>query len=236
MTSALQNLKVFTTHPHECSYLENEEATTLFLDPKTEVNQQLYSHLSTIGFRRSGSFLYRPHCQNCNACIPARVPVALFNNSRSHKRTWKNNSDVIVQKLDNIDTDQHYKLYQCYINERHHDGDMYPPDREQYNSFLASEWNVTSFYEFSTSDKLLGVAVVDRLDDGLSAIYTFFDPEEHSRSLGTYAVLWQLQLCRQLNLPYVYLGYWIKECQKMNYKTRYQPLELLINNRWSNLL
>lgn len=236
MTSSLNNIKVFTTHPHECSYLDEEEATTLFIDPATTINRELYSHLSQIGFRRSGSFLYRPHCELCNACIPCRIPIDSFKHSRSHKRIWKKNQDITANEVDSIATEHHYQLYERYINERHSDGDMFPPDSEQYVSFLGSEWNVTRFIEFSLGDKLLGVAVIDELDDGLSAIYTFFDPAEDARSLGTYAVLWQLEMCRDLGLPYVYLGYWIKDCQKMSYKTRYRPLELLINNRWVNLI
>lgn len=236
MTSPLKNIKVFTTHPHECNYLEEEKATTLYIDPSTKIDQTLYSHLSQIGFRRSGSFLYRPHCESCNACIPSRVAVEDFKFSRSQKRTWKNNQDLTVREIDDIDTFRHYQLYQHYINKRHNNGDMYPPDREQYSSFLASEWNLTRFIEFSLDEKILGIAILDQLDDGLSAIYTFFDPEQESRSIGTYAVLWQLNQCREKGLPYVYLGYWIKDCQKMSYKTRYQPLELLINNRWVALI
>lgn len=236
MTSSLNNIKVFTTHPHECSYLDNEDATTLFIDPATKIDRKLYSHLSQIGFRRSGSFLYRPHCQDCNACIPCRIPIDSFNRTRSHKRTWKNNQDISVVEVNSINTEHHYALYERYINERHKDGDMFPPDTEQYASFLGSEWNVTRFIEFSVAEKLIGVAVIDELDDGLSAIYTFFDPDEDKRSLGTYAVLWQIEMCRAMKLPYVYLGYWIKDCSKMSYKTRYRPLELLINNRWVNLI
>ena len=235
MTSSLSNIKVFTTHPHECSYLDEKKATTQFVDPKTIMDRELYSHLSQIGFRRSGSYLYRPDCGHCNACIACRVPVDKFKLSRSQKRIWKKNQDLSVCEVKGINTEKHYELYEKYINERHSDGDMFPADSQQYASFLGSEWNLTRFIQFSMNDKLLGIAVIDELNDGLSAIYTFFDPDEDVRSLGTYAVLWQLEMCKTMKLPYLYLGYWIKGCQKMSYKTRYRPLELLINEQWVNL-
>ena len=236
MTSSLRDLKVYTTYPHSCSYLEDQEATTLFVDPRTPVDARLYSQLSVLGFRRSGSHLYRPHCAKCNACIPARVPVTKFKPSRSQRRAWNRNQDISVTKLDHIATDEYFELYQRYIEARHHDGDMFPPLRDQYESFLSNEWGVTEYYRMELGGNVAGIAVVDRLQDGLSAIYTFFEPSLEQRSLGTYAVLWQLQKAEQENLDYLYLGYWIKQCQKMSYKIKFRPLELYINGRWVDLL
>lgn len=133
---------------------------------------------------------------------------------------------------DNINTDEHYALYESYIITRHADGDMYPPSRDQYEDFLSSEWGVTRYIELRHEGKLLGVAVSDRLDHGLSAIYTFFRPDEPSRSLGVLAVLRQIELAKAQNLPYVYLGYWIRDCDKMRYKNQYRPLDIFINNTW----
>lgn len=228
----LANVRVFATYPHNCSYLPGEQATTLFVDPSTPIDARIYSQLSYIGFRRSGPHLYRPHCASCNACVPARVPVQSFEPNRSQRRIMARNSDLAVDAVEDISTEEHFALYSSYIEKRHRDGDMYPPDREQFNSFLTREWGTTSFVEFRLAGRLLAVAVLDRLDNGISAIYTFYDPDEGSRSLGSYVILWQIALARELGLPAVYLGYWIRNCRKMNYKTRFRPIELLANGHW----
>ena len=228
----LSNLKVFATHPHQCSYLGEEEATTLFIDPNASVDARLYSQLSEIGFRRSGSYLYRPHCRQCSACVPARVPVEDFNPNRQQRRILKINSDLVARKQDDISANEYYALYTRYIDGRHRDGDMYPPSRDQYNSFLTSEWGVTRYYTFREGRRLVAVAVVDEMENGLSAVYTFYDPAETKRGLGTYAILWQVEEARRLGLPAVYLGYWIKDCRKMAYKVNFRPLELYLHGRW----
>ena len=228
----LANVRVFATYPHNCSYLPGEQATTLFVDPSTPVDARIYSQLSYIGFRRSGPHLYRPHCASCNACVPARVPVQSFEPNRNQRRIIARNGDLRVDTVEDISSEEHFTLYSRYIEERHRDGDMYPPDREQFNSFLTREWGTTSFVEFRNAQRLLAVAVLDRLDNGISAIYTFYDPAEGSRSLGSFVILWQIALARELGLPAVYLGYWIRNCRKMNYKTRFRPIELLANGHW----
>jgi leucyl-tRNA---protein transferase len=232
VTSSLRDLKVYTTYPHSCSYLEDQEATTLFVDPRHQVDQRLYSNLSVLGFRRSGNHVYRPHCSHCNACIPARVPVADFTATRSQRRTLKRNRDLLVEQTRTINDDAAYDLYRRYIEQRHADGDMYPPDREQYESFLSDAWDCTRYYRFHDGGKLVAVAVVDELLDGYSAIYTFFDPAEASRGLGSYAVLWQIERAREQKLDYLYLGYWIRQCRKMAYKSDYQPLQIYTGHRW----
>lgn len=235
MTSSLRDLKVYTTYPHSCSYLQDREATTLFVDPRTSVDSNLYSQLSVLGFRRSGGHLYRPHCNGCNACVPARIPVQKFVPSRSQKRAWKRNHDLQITPVDSIQGDDYYQLYERYIELRHEDGDMYPPNREQYESFLSDEWGVTRFYRMELDSQLVGMAVVDCLNDGLSAIYTYFDPDLEARSLGTFAILWQVKLAQEMGLEYLYLGYWIRNCGKMAYKINYRPLELYVNGRWAEL-
>lgn len=228
----LANVRVFATYPHNCSYLPGEQATTLFVDPSTPIDARIYSQLSYIGFRRSGPHLYRPHCAACNACVPARVPVAGFKANRSQRRILARNSALQADVVEDISTDEHFALYSNYISGRHRDGDMYPPDREQFNSFLTREWGTTRFVEFRDAGRLLAVAVLDRLENGVSAIYTFYDPAESTRSLGSFVILWQIELARELGLPAVYLGYWIRNCRKMNYKTRFRPIELLTNGHW----
>jgi leucyl-tRNA---protein transferase len=236
VTSSMRDLKVYTTYPHSCSYLEDQEATTLFVDPRQPVDQKLYSNLSQLGFRRSGSHIYRPHCTHCDACIPARIPVDLFQPKRGQRRTWNRNQDLVVHATDDMRDDAAFELYQNYIELRHSDGDMYPPEREQYESFLSNAWDCTHYYRFYDGGSLIALAVVDELVDGLSAIYTFFDPALERRSLGGFAILWQIEKAREMGLDYLYLGYWVRDCQKMAYKSDYRPLELYVNNRWTTLL
>lgn len=230
----LADLKFYTTLPHPCSYLDEQQATTLFLDPNQPLDAALYAELSELGFRRSGSHLYRPHCQNCAACIPARIPVESFRPNRGQRKVLKRNKDLTVQALRPHFSEEYYLLYARYIEERHADGDMYPPSREQFLTFLVRELPFTYFYEFRLQGTLLAVAVCDLLPNGLSAMYTFYDPapEYETRSLGKLAVLWQITQARQLNMPAVYLGYWIKNCRKMSYKSQYRPLELLLEQHW----
>lgn len=228
----LAHLKFYATQPHACSYLEQEHAVTLFLDPHEQIDEQTYGRLSELGFRRSGEHLYRPHCPQCKACVPARIPVEAFAPNRQQLRICKRNQDLRVSsstpRLDN----EIYDLYSRYITVRHADGDMYPPSREQFESFLVSSNPFCEFNEFRLEGRLLAVAVTDRLPNGLSAVYTFFDPQESRRSLGRYAILWQIEEARRACLPAVYLGYWIRNCRKMSYKTEYRPLEMLVSQRW----
>ena len=163
-------------------------------------------------------------------------PVAQFNPKRGQRRTRNRNQDLVVQQTDDIRDNAAFDLYRRYIEQRHADGDMHPPDREQYESFLNNAWDCTRYFRFYEGDSLLALAVVDELTDGLSAIYTFFDPEADQRSLGSFAILWQIERAREMGLDYLYLGYWIRGCQKMAYKSDYRPLELYVNSRWTTLL
>jgi leucyl-tRNA---protein transferase len=233
--SQYRNLRLFSTHPHPCSYLDGQEATTVFLDPKTEMDPGLYSYLSRLGFRRSGPHIYRPHCEHCQQCIATRIPVQRFRPRRSQQRNWQRNADLRAVEFDELG-EEAYALYARYIEARHYDGDMYPPSRAQFQEFLSREWGTTRFTGFTDGEQLLAVAVYDQLDDGLSAIYTFYDPvQARDRGLGNYVILWQIEETRRLGLQHVYLGYWIRDCEKMNYKTRFRPLEMLVNRRWLSL-
>lgn len=233
--SSLKTLVFFATPPHECSYLDDREATTMFVDPRARVDKRLYSQLTALGFRRSGSHYYRPHCEQCNACIPVRLNAADFRPDRSQRRVWRRNADLEFRLVPAQFSERHYALYARYIEERHSDGDMHPPSREQFASFLVEGATESYFLEMLKDGQLIGLAVIDTLDDGLSAIYTVFEPAEESRSLGTLAVLWQLEEAARRDLPHVYLGYWIRECRKMNYKTRFRPIEALIDGQWQAL-
>ncbi|MCB1691796.1 MAG: arginyltransferase [Pseudomonadales bacterium] len=231
MTS-LSELRFFTTPAHDCSYLEGRQAITLFADPLARIDKKLYSALSEVGFRRSGNHIYRPYCQNCSACIPVRVPVNRFSYSRRQRRIMKKNADVSMRVVAPQATDEYFSLYERYITARHHDGDMYPADPDQFESFLVDGRPEAMFYEFRLGEELLAVAVVDELVDGLSAIYTFFDPDRTTRSLGVFAVLSLIEAAKSKSLSHLYLGYWIKQCQKMSYKMDYKPIEMFISNHW----
>ena len=231
----LAHLRFYATQPHPCSYLPDEQATTLFLDPSQPMDGQVYAQLSGLGFRRSGDHLYRPHCQNCQACIPARIPVDQFKPNRQQRKILKRNADLCVTSVKPHFSEENYDLYLRYIETRHADGDMYPPSREQFGTFLVSKLAFSRFLEFRLEEQLLAVAVTDILPNGLSAVYTFFDPQHDHRSLGRYAILWQIGEAARLGLHALYLGYWIKNCRKMSYKIEYRPIELLTNQRWTAL-
>lgn len=231
-TPDLKKIRLFFTQPHSCSYLPDRYATTAFVDPASHIGPELYSQLNRMGFRRSGRYYYQPRCHSCTACIPARIPVAHFVPNRQQRRCLRDNADIEVKLCTEVDSAEHYPLYQRYISERHEDGDMFPPSHEQYMDFLGNGISTTRFLEFRSEGELIGCSVMDLLDDGLSAIYTYFDPVHSRRSLGTLAVLTQVAEAREADLPFVYLGFWIQNCAKMSYKTRFQPLELLINGRW----
>ncbi|MCH8542966.1 MAG: arginyltransferase [Alcanivorax sp.] len=231
--SDLATLRFFSTPAHACSYLEDHQATTLFVDPHARITPALYSDLTRMGFRRSGDYLYRPHCGPCQACIPARVRVMDFVPNRSQRRIIKRNEGLRVEVVEPRFTNELYQLYSRYIERRHGDGDMFPPSQEQFASFLMSSWSETRFCCFrDQDDQLLAVAVMDQLADGLSAVYTFYEPNLPELSLGTYAILWQIRHCREKALPHLYLGYWIRRCRKMRYKEAFQPLELLRQDVW----
>ena len=194
-----------------------------------------YSELVRQGFRRSGTFTYRPRCDGCLACVPVRVEINNFASSRSQRRVWNKNAHLEASLHSLQDKPEHFELYQRYQNARHPDGGMSNDSREQYRKFLLQSHVDSMLVEFREAGVLRMVSIIDVLDDGLSSVYTFFEPEIKQASFGTYNVLWQIELCRQLQRPYLYLGYWIKASQKMSYKARFQPLQGLQQGAWQPL-
>lgn len=216
---------------HACSYLDRQIAQSLVVDTDFALNPSLYSALVAQGFRRSGDMVYKPHCQYCQACIASRVKVTDFKPSRQQKRCVKHNMHTQVNIKPAVFDEAHFALYRQYQAARHTlEGASI--SRAEYMQFLASSWCNTWFVEFVIDNQLAAIAVVDVLDDGLSAVYTFFDSAFSAHSPGVFAVLWQIEMAKQLELDYVYLGFWIQDCQKMNYKNQYQPLSGLINQQW----
>ncbi|MFT4887454.1 MAG: arginine-tRNA-protein transferase [Pseudohongiellaceae bacterium] len=231
-SKALNSVRLFRTAPHPCSYKSDQIAATVFVDPDLVIDKSINSKLSELGYRRSGAHLYRPDCENCSACMSCRIPVAEFVFKRRHRKVWKANQDLEIFECSDLTGDEPYALYQHYINHRHDDGDMYPATAEQFEAFIKTKTVDTRFLKFYLDQQLVAVSVTDVLEQGLSAVYTFFDPDQAKRSLGGYAILWQVKMAQDLNLPYLFLGYWIKDCHKMEYKSNYRPLQLLVDGRW----
>ena len=226
-------LRIGLTPEHGCSYLPDEaEQLMVLLDDKHR-NPVGYENLLVAGFRRSGNDLYRPHCQGCSACHSLRIPVRQFTASRSQKRIQHNNRDIRLV-LSTQDKPEYYDLFARYIHERHHDGSMFPATRNQYDGFLLWDWLTPYFLEFRLSQQLLPLAITDPLPHSLSAMYTFFDPAFADRSLGTLAILTQLELAQRMNRQWLYLGYQVDACRKMKYKTKFHPHELLCGHEWKS--
>jgi len=234
-----QNTKLdfYATPAHPCPYLEQKDSKTLFLNPEIHPNAPIYSWLIDKGFRRSGDHIYRPHCDDCAACISIRVKAENFEPNKQQRRCFKKGRKFTTKIHPASFDNQHYQLFESYINTRHADGDMYPTSEKQYKDFILCDWLNCQFLDFydPTNSQLIACCVFDQLNNGLSAVYTFFDPDYSKYSPGRLAVLNLIENCRQMSLDYVYLGYWIKGCQKMSYKGEYRPIECFINDRWVSL-
>lgn len=231
----LATLQFYATAPYPCSYLPDRAARSQVATPSHLIDARVYSELVRLGFRRSGAFTYRPYCDHCRACVPVRVPVRQFVPSRSQRRAMKDRDKMTVVRRDLAYDAAHYALYLRYQRTRHPGGGMDQDSREQYQHFLLHSNVDTDLYEFREEGQLRIVSLVDRLADGLSSVYTFFDPEPPTASYGTYSILWQIELCRTLGLDYLYLGYWIQESPKMAYKATFRPIEGLVNGQWGRL-
>lgn len=236
----LTALHFYLTAPYPCSYLPEREARSQVATPAFLISMPVYSQLMRKGFRRSGTHTYRTHCDACHACVSLRVKAKEFVPNRSQLRAWKRHIHLEASLQPLHDKPEYYELYERYQRARHKDGGMDNEDPESYRNFLLQSHVDTMLVEFRepsdpTQDgrgKLVMVSVIDLLDDGLSAVYTFYDPDLPKARLGVYNVLWQIELCRKLDLDYVYLGYWIAESRKMSYKTQYQPAQGLVNGEW----
>ena len=225
-------LQFYRTASYACSYLPGKRAISEVATPTQLITSETYDELVRSGFRRSGVFTYRPACEQCRACVPLRLPVARFTPNRTQRRCLKAHETLLASELPLLYFDQHYQLYQRYQQARHADGGMDQDSHEQYANFLLQSRVDSRLIEFSENGVLRMVSVIDVLKDGLSSVYTFYDPGVAGASFGTYSILWQIAQCAANGLPHLYLGYWIGDSKKMAYKANFRPGEALIDGQW----
>jgi len=235
MSNAHNPIKLFETVADQCPYLDDEKSASILVDPDHVVEPKLFSLLSQSGFRRSGNMLYSPQCPSCKSCVSVRIPIANFNISRSQRRVWKKNIDLSVS-IENVTfKEEHFQLYLRYQKARHLGSSMCNDDPEKYINFITADYSRSKLLCFYESDKLIGISVLDQFEQGLSAVYTFFEPEQDKRSIGTFAILYLIKLAKMRKVPFVYLGYWVDRSQKMSYKRKFKPLQGYINRSWVSL-
>lgn len=225
-------VRLFQTLPHTCGYYAERTAQNLVVDPGAPHLDRLYGPALSKGFRRAGGHLYLPQCNACQACVPCRIDVDRFTPDRAQKRCLKRNADLTVTEAMPGFTHERHALYQRYLQARHSGGGMDAADADDFQRFLSAPWSPTLFVEFRKDDRLLGVAVTDVLLAGVSAVYTFFDPDDAARSIGTFGILQQIALAKRRGIPYLYLGFWIANHPKMDYKRRFHALEVRRHGRW----
>lgn len=232
--SDLQNLRLFHTADHACGYWPERQARDLVLDPGDPRLARAFPFALSWGFRRSGNLIYRPHCQDCRACVAVRIAVDRFAPNRSQRRCLARNADLRERIVPAERDDERFALYRRYLDQRHPGGGMSAHDAQEFDRFLIGDWSATRFLELRDGDDALrALAVTDIADDALSAVYTLYDPTDAARGLGTYAILRQIAWAKREGLRHLYLGYWIDRHPKMDYKRRFDALERFDGRHWT---
>lgn len=232
-------LQFFATAPYDCSYLKGQTARSQVATPGHLMDAHVYAQLLGMGFRRSGLFTYRPHCHQCEACQTLRIPVQAFTPNRSQRRAWRQHAhELHACIVPPAFEAEHFALYQRYLAARHAGEGMDQDSAQDYQNFLLASRVDTQLVEFRQWDEtaqaevLRMVSVVDVQADSLSAVYTFYDPQQASAAYGTYSILWLIEWAQRAGLRHVYLGYWISQSPKMAYKAAYLPHEILVKGQW----
>ena len=228
----LEEIQFYVTTKYSCGYIKGQDAQSIVATPCKNVNSKNFNNLMSQGFRRSGQYVYKPNCKNCNACIPIRILASCFIASRSQKRLKKYIGKLSVKLLPLVFDEEHYSLYVNYQNKRHRNNDGAEDGVADYNEFLIKSNVNSKLVEFRLNNQLKMVTIIDIINDGISAVYTFYDCSNQKLSLGTMSIIWLLKFCKKENLSFLYLGYWIHESQKMKYKTNFRPYELMIEGVW----
>jgi len=228
----LEEIQFYVTTKYSCGYIDGQDAQSIVATPYKRINSKNFNNLINKGFRRSGQYVYKPNCKNCNACIPIRLLAKNFIPSKSQKRVKKYLDKLTVKILPLTFDEEHYKLYIQYQNKRHRNDNEDEDDIADYNDFLIKSNVNSKIVEFRFNNELKIISIIDFVKDGISAVYTFYDCNNNKLSLGTVSIIWLLELCKKENLPFLYLGYWIYESQKMKYKTNFKPYELMIEGAW----
>lgn len=229
---ASDSIRLYRTAAHSCGYYADRSSINQVLDPQSPKLAEVFGHALSHGFRRAGDVVYRPGCAACSACVPYRLPVADFRPSRAQRRVLARNGDVTVHWCRAAALPEHFDLYRRYLGERHAEGGMADPSPEDYQRFLLSHWADTWFMELRLDGALIGAAVTDLVADAASAVYTYFAADHARRSLGTFAILQQIEHCRRQGLAHLYLGFWIDGHPKMNYKRQFGPAEVRLHGSW----
>ncbi|MBT6140456.1 MAG: arginyltransferase [Nitrosomonadales bacterium] len=228
----LKSIKFYVTTKYGCGYIENRSAQSMVATPYTSIGSDIYDDLIYKGFRRSGQYVYKPHCEECQECIPIRLSPTLFVISRSQKRVIKKHAHITAKILPLQYSEEHYELYINYQNKRHRSKNDHENDMTDYHDFLIKSNVQSKLIEFRDQGKLVMVTIIDEMENGLSAVYTFYDSTNPKNSLGTFSILWLLNYSLNKKVPYLYLGYWIRKSVKMAYKINFKPYEILINDLW----
>ena len=227
-------LRLYQSMPYSCPYIPSNTAHHYTTEPNLPLTTELYSQLINMGFRRAGDRIHKPNCSQCQQCVSLRIPVAKFSPNRTQRRISQNNSHLIIKLNTAPKHADYFALYDKYIKQRHPESESMHDIEDTFEHFFFCMWSHTFAIETYTADnQLICVAICDPLVQGWSAVYTFYDTDYAKNSLGTFSILSQIQLLQKQQLEYLYLGYWIRDCAKMNYKTQFQPCEGFTNEQWT---